>query len=738
MTKRTCTRVFTKLLILALSVGVLTSCSKKDPYADMDHNINAPKYISENDEWWDASEFSVITEDLSFDVKSKDISINSKLAAVTDKNIYVYYGGWNYKGDNVEGINEIACFSIEEGSEGEFIGFIDLASHLSSEDCFVNDIGGVYEVNGEIHLLVTLQYTDNTGLKTYDCVINITDKSIGELNELKFDSASGKDNISVNEVVCVNGTAFLKCYSNMKACIYTLNNGMCHEVRTDNFDFIDTFEKYDDNNIILLVTSYERTKYMLLNTSSLSFTEIEDYKGEYSVEDHSLVVSDGKGGEKTPVIDFNNTLLSVYMYKASNVLSATDERIILKCNAAGMDNTIVILTKAETNPNAGKQIIEAAHLDMLTILEANGISEFNKRSEAYFIKDNEDYNYWSVFDWDAAMIDYNAETNRAKSEKINALMADIASGEGPDVILDSSDCREIQNGKYLVNMDSLIKDLKLDSKEYFTNIIEASDIDGRKYTLPLEVSVQGLLIDNEEAKGLGTGIKIKDYSKFVSEVCNNNDPMYLYQSQMAYFDQLVAISFDLYESSDGRVNFDNQDFRALAEYVHENVPETITYNEGRIRSVSLYGVTTDYEQYGISLSNRKLIGLPSPDGRGPCYRFTSCASIAACSSCQEGCWQFISSMLNEDIQKYASAIPVSRNAFTSLAVTVTDGKPIDQAVIDNYVSIISNGTFYYSTDYSIRIIIDEEMPSYFDGQKSLDEVIKIIEIRVNLMIAERG
>ena len=231
--------------------------------------------------------------------------------------------------------------------------------------------------------------------------------------------------------------------------------------------------------------------------------------------------------------------------------------------------------------------------------------------------------------------------------------------------------------------------------------------------------------------------RIKDYSKFVSEVCNNNDPMYLYQSQMAYFDQLVAISFDLYETSDGRVNFDNQDFRALAEFVHENVPETITYNEGRIRSVSLYGVTTDYEQYGISLANRKLIGLPSPDGRGPCYRFTSCASIAACSSCQEGCWQFISSMLNEDIQKYASAIPVSRNAFTTLAVTVTDGKPIDQAVIDNYVSIISNGTFYYSTDYSIRIIIDEEMPSYFEGQKTLNDVIVVINSRVNYMFSER-
>ena len=35
MTKRTYTLAFTNPLILALFVGVLTSCSKKDPYADI-------------------------------------------------------------------------------------------------------------------------------------------------------------------------------------------------------------------------------------------------------------------------------------------------------------------------------------------------------------------------------------------------------------------------------------------------------------------------------------------------------------------------------------------------------------------------------------------------------------------------------------------------------------------------------------------------------------------------------
>ena len=34
--------------------------------------------------------------------------------------------------------------------------------------------------------------------------------------------------------------------------------------------------------------------------------------------------------------------------------------------------------------------------------------------------------------------------------------------------------------------------------------------------------------------------------------------------------------------------------------------------------------------------------------------------------------------------------------------------------------------------------MNEEMPAYYNGQKSFDEVIKIIENRVNLMLSEQG
>jgi hypothetical protein len=36
------------------------------------------------------------------------------------------------------------------------------------------------------------------------------------------------------------------------------------------------------------------------------------------------------------------------------------------------------------------------------------------------------------------------------------------------------------------------------------------------------------------------------------------------------------------------------------------------------------------------------------------------------------------------------------------------------------------------------MIISEEVPTYFEGRKSLDEVIRVINSRAGMMVAERG
>lgn len=743
MNKIRLTKILSLTLVLLFMLNSITSCGKKDPYADIDHNLNTPKYIAADDEWWNSTEFSVITDELSFDINSSDVMVNSNLKAITENNVYIYFGGYEYVDGSDRRINEIACYSIASGSEGTLVGIFDLNSLISSDEGFVNDVGGIYEDNGQTKMIVAIQHADSRGLRSYICDVNVENGTVGELAEIDFDSDSDVDNVTVISVVCVNGTAFMKCYVSGSAeeggyCVYALEDDNCYRVRTDNIDYIDTFEKYDDNNIVMSVTTFGRQAYMLLNTETFSISEISDYQGEVKVDGHCLIAEGASDTDRTFLLDFNNSLLSYNIYDACQIVSVSADRIVIKANMYGWENTIVVMDKANTNPNAGKQIIEAAHLEPITALEAEGICAFNRTSEEYFVINNEEYNYWTIFDWDAAEENYNAERNRARSEKINELMTDIRSGEGPDVILGASDFREIQNGIYLVNIAPQISDLTLSSGEYFTSLIDAADRDGRKYVLPYDASLSGIIINNDDASGLGAGIKIQDYGDFVANVCNGNDPMYCYSSRIDYFNQLIGLSFDLYENDDGTINFDNQNFRALAEYVYNNVPELITYNEGRTRVASLGNISFAYTEYGPSLGNRKLIGQPTPDGRGVYCTFNSSASIAACSSCQDGCWELISSMINDEVLRHANGIPLSRNAFVSSAVNMTDGTPLNQDIIDNYCTFIENASFYYSTDYTITMIISEEMPAYFEGQKSLDEVIGVINSRVGTMVAERG
>ena len=407
-------------------------------------------------------------------------------------------------------------------------------------------------------------------------------------------------------------------------------------------------------------------------------------------------------------------------------------------NNSSTENTVVVLEKAERNPNAGKQIIEAVHLEPLTEMEAEGICRFNKTNSKYFVINNEKYNYWNIIDWDAAEINYFSERNRARVEKINALMAVISNGEGPDVIFGASEFREIQNSLYLVDIASRIKDRNLSSDEYFTKIIDATDLGGRKYVLPYDVSLNGILLNSKDVGKSDSGVKIKNYKNFVDDVCNGNDPMYCYSDRVNYFNALIGSSFNLFEKTDGTLSFDNESFREMAEYVYQNVPEMITYNEGIVRIADIGSISGAFVQYGAALNNKKLIGTPSADGRGICCKLESSASITACSSCPDGAWEFMSSMLDEEVLAFCRGISINRKIFQESAVNAIDGSPIPQEIVDVFIGFIDECAYYYSTDYTISGIISEEMPAYFAGQKSLDEVIRIIDSRVGTLMAERA
>ena len=62
----------------------------------------------------------------------------------------------------------------------------------------------------------------------------------------------------------------------------------------------------------------------------------------------------------------------------------------------------------------------------------------------------------------------------------------------------------------------------------------------------------------------------------------------------------------------------------------------------------------------------------------------------------------------------------------------------DNEVIDDYDSLIRNASTTDLMDPIIKVIVMEEIPAYFAGQKTIEEVAAIIDNRAQTVIDERG
>ena len=63
---------------------------------------------------------------------------------------------------------------------------------------------------------------------------------------------------------------------------------------------------------------------------------------------------------------------------------------------------------------------------------------------------------------------------------------------------------------------------------------------------------------------------------------------------------------------------------------------------------------------------------------------------------------------------------------------------VDKSAVDVYEKVIRSCSCSISEDPSISVIVKEEMPAYLTGQKSLDDIIKIINDRSKTVVSERG
>ena len=217
----------------------------------------------------------------------------------------------------------------------------------------------------------------------------------------------------------------------------------------------------------------------------------------------------------------------------------------------------------------------------------------------------------------------------------------------------------------------------------------------------------------------------------------------------------------------GKVDFSGPEFAALADYVKNNIPrEGVPYGEfpREIQEAMQYatyssgfqGYNYYFNNYAVrnaQIKNPTILGIPSLDGRGPMYSSNCSVAISKEAVDVDACGEFVNILLSDEVQTYLAMnenFVLNRNAsrITGEAAvkhfntTVRNGSDyyieLTNSDIDNVEKIILSCSRMRSDNSAISMILIEEMPAYFLGQKDLDAVIKIAQDRIQKVLDERG
>lgn len=202
---------------------------------------------------------------------------------------------------------------------------------------------------------------------------------------------------------------------------------------------------------------------------------------------------------------------------------------------------------------------------------------------------------------------------------------------------------------------------------------------------------------------------------------------------------------DFIDWDTGICRFDSEDFKAVLEYVAQ-FPDSVTSGREEESEV-LFAVeeTTPYmlwDYLKMFGEDAACVGFPTADGRGGHLLISSDAyAIAAVSEHKESAWDFIEdSLTHEKSELYAELW------LTYPALKKTLDERVEIAIARNRLTwddfnvalkLVPDATpFFAVEDDEIIKIINEEAFGYYSGQKGIDDVVSIIQNRVQLYVNE--
>ena len=532
------------------------------------------------------------------------------------------------------------------------------------------------------------------------------------------------------------------------------------------------------------------------NKGEYSWLDVDHISGSFNSPDGNIYMTTSDGISKIDmenkkidqILDFSWCAVNSNYTHRLEIIDCNEDKILLGGSyestnmfksAFAEDFVIVELTKAARNPHAGKTVLELyMHDGDIDGTIADAIIRFNETNKKYYIQPTNRYDIEKYMSYAnlRSSDDYESAVLKANSDISYELAMDIANGVGPDILLNTSGLGQLNNDDCLVDLSPYIKEL--DSDKYYKNIIDGARTDSKLYQLPVCFTIEGIQTDKSLAGKSGIGFTTEEYKKYLNETLNGTDV--IESGQIHYFATLFNNMRDIF-IRDGKVDLSGSEFTELASYVKDNVqPNSKMWNiEDGVDFTEMYdpglaaknnkayycdcpGITGYLVKRARIKDGTAILGLPSSDGRGPMFGTKLSVAVSTNALNKDACIEFVKMMLTDEIQmefvlndnfvinrealrqglndaiKYYNSAEVQESVFDySLGTDVAIKIKFTTDDIDNLENVILSCSGADSVDAAINMILIEEMPAYFAGQKTLDQVVPVMQNRIQKVLDER-
>lgn len=395
------------------------------------------------------------------------------------------------------------------------------------------------------------------------------------------------------------------------------------------------------------------------------------------------------------------------------------------------------------------------------------VIDFNKKSDTIHVNIKDYSKYESEENWNGGV------------EKLNS---DIASGQGPD-ILAANDPSMVSNfiskGLFQDLTEYIENDPEIKKEDIFPNLLEACSRDGKLYEIVPFFYIETLVGKTKNLNGRTSW----NFDEFMDVYNNLPEGMqaFSYMTRESLLTEILSVnSADFIDTEKSKCTFDSDVFKNLLTLVKDfpsendgNYWENYDYSfeerafredKALLGRQSLSSVEDyRYLKYGTFGDEITFIGYPGNSGNGSALYYYNTFAVSSKCKNKDSAWEYIRFYLTPEYQSTVEyGIPASMSRFDELCKKSQttqydeDGQEVwdwssfyyindqeiklpkatdeDIATFKNFIMSVSTSQ---TTINDILPIIYEEAEPFFEGQKSVDEVVKIIQSRVSIFLSEK-